>query len=175
MGKIGKITLTHKRLVYCLDYDPDTGIFTRDGKIAGYRDKDSGYITIGIDNTQYSAHRLAWFFYYGYWPENQIDHKDQIKHHNWISNLREATDQCQRRNSGNRIDNKTGVKGVTSIKEGRWRASITINSIGKNLGHFDDFDEAVCHRLAAEQCLNWSGCDSNSPAYQYVKKLQEDK
>ena len=31
-------------------------------------------------------------------------------------------------------------------------------------------DDAVCARLAAEQCLNWEGCDSNSSAYQFVKK-----
>jgi len=28
---------------------------------------------------------------------------------------------------------------------------------------------AVCARLAAEQCLDWERCDSNSPAYQYVQ------
>lgn len=29
---------------------------------------------------------------------------------------------------------------------------------------------AVCARLAGEQCLDWEGCDSNSPAYKYVKE-----
>lgn len=33
-----------------------------------------------------------------------------------------------------------------------------------------DFDEAVCYRLAAEQCLNWSGCYDNSSACKYVKE-----
>ena len=39
------------------------------------------------------------------------------------------------------------------------------------LGIYKDFDEAVCVRLAVEQCVNWEGCDSNSPAYQYVQKM----
>lgn len=45
------------------------------------------------------------------------------------------------------------------------------------LSIFDDFTEAVAHRLAAEQCLDWDGCDSTSPAYLYMKeylKLNKD-
>jgi hypothetical protein len=34
-----------------------------------------------------------------------------------------------------------------------------------------DFDEAVCTRLAGEQCLNYDSCDTNSTAYQYVQQL----
>lgn len=37
--------------------------------------------------------------------------------------------------------------------------------------NYNPNDEAVCHRLAAEQCVNWPGCDSSSPAYQYVQKM----
>ena len=40
-----------------------------------------------------------------------------------------------------------------------------------HIGRYDDFDEAVCHRIAIEQCLGWSGCDSSSPAYRYVRGL----
>ena len=29
---------------------------------------------------------------------------------------------------------------------------------------------AVCHRLAAEQAESWSGCDSASPAFVFVKE-----
>lgn len=99
----------------------------------------------------YYAHRLAWFYYYGYWPENKIDHRDQIKHHNWILNLREASDQCNQRNTGNRKDNKSGVKGVTwSNANNKWKVEIRINNKGKFLGYFVNFVEAVCTRLAAE-------------------------
>ena len=46
-----------------------------------------------------------------------------------------------------------------------------VNQKIKNLGGYKNFDEAVCHRLAAEQCLVWDGCDNSSTAYQYVQKM----
>ncbi|MCP4373526.1 MAG: hypothetical protein GY797_36295 [Deltaproteobacteria bacterium] len=46
---------------------------------------------------------------------------------------------------------------------------LCINGINKYLGTYNNFDNAVCARLAGEQCVNWSGCDSNSPAFKYVK------
>ncbi len=174
-----KYNLAHKDLLRQLDYDPLTGIFTRKvstspnvkiGDITGC-DNGHGYIVIGINKKQYMAHLLAWFHYYGYWPENMIDHIDRVKHHNWITNLREVTNQCNQRNCGNHITNTSGVKGVHfETRSGKWIASIYIMNKRKNLGAKKDFDEAVCHRLAAEQCLDWSGCDNNSPAYQYVKE-----
>lgn len=138
------------------------------GDIAGTKNK-KGYIEISIDYNKRLAHRLAWFYIKGYMPENTIDHKDRIKHHNWWSNLREASIQCQNRNQGNRKDNISGVKGVNWNKSNsKWIVQMSINSKKKFFGYHYDFDEAVCHRLAAEQCINWTGCDSCSPAYKYV-------
>lgn len=109
--------------------------------------------------------------YYGYWPENDIDHKDKIKHHNCIRNLRETSRQCNMRNMGNRKDNTSGVKGIHWDKlNKKWKTQISINRKRKTLGYYKDFDNAVCARLAGEQCVGWEGCDSNSPAYQYVKE-----
>lgn len=47
---------------------------------------------------------------------------------------------------------------------------IAINKKLKFLGRYNEFENAVCARLSAEQCLDWQGCDSESPAYQYVKE-----
>lgn len=169
--------LTHENLIQQLDYDQFTGLLTwkiskysvRKGDIAGCKQHE-GYIIVQIDGKQYRAHRLAYFHYHGYMPEGEIDHWDQIEDHNWISNLREASPQCQRRNTRTPDNNTTGVKGVYWNKqEQKWKASIGLNSKIKHLGYYFDFDDAVCARLAGEQCLNWSGCDSNSPAYLYVK------
>ena len=38
-----------------------------------------------------------------------------------------------------------------------------------HLGIFTDFTEAVAHRLSSEQCLNWSNCDSFSPAFKHIQ------
>ena len=173
-----KSDLTYEELHRQLFYDPLTGILiwkisnknrVKKGNIAGT--KHNGYIEIGIKGKVYKAHRLAWVMYYGYWPENDIDHKDKIKHHNCIRNLRETSRQCNMRNMGNRKDNTSGVKGIHWDKlNKKWKTQISINRKRKTLGYYKDFDNAVCARLAGEQCVGWEGCDSNSPAYQYVKE-----
>jgi len=170
--------ITQSKLKDLLHYDPLTGIFLwvqarqriNVGDVAGSTRKD-GYIQISIDNKLYLAHRLAWLYTYGYLPENFLDHKDRIRRHNWIDNLREVGQQCNVRNTGLRSDNTSGVKGTYFYKPTqKWSAHIKENGKNYNLGYFTDFTEAVATRLAAEQCLNWSNCDSSSPAYQYMQK-----
>jgi len=177
--------LTHKELIRQVMYNPWTGYFYWKiskqgmkgiGTIAGTLDKTSGYFKMCILSKQYRTHRIAWFYVYGYMPENQIDHKDRIRHHNWIKNLREVSSQCQNRNKGNSKNNISGIKGVSLDKgKDKWTAIITLNYRNYNLGSYTNFDEAVCHRLAGEQCLNWAGCDSCSPAFKYVKENIQGK
>lgn len=172
--------LTYDTLQKQLSYNQFTGFFkwrvtkygVTIGSIAGGFTSD-GYISITIDNMPYQAHRLAWFYVHGYMPENMIDHKDRIRHHNWILNLREATNQCNQRNTGNRKNNTSGVKGVAKAGD-KWVSQIAINSKNKYLGIYKEFDEAVCARLMGEQCLDWEGCDSHSPAYLYVQNMLKD-
>lgn len=176
--------LTQKRLKEILHYDPETGVFTWlvdrgnnavKGLTAGYLDQ-RGYIYIGISGKLYRAHRLAWLYMEGFFPRNiGIDHEDQIKHHNWWSNLRLASQQCNMRNCGNPKNNTSCVKGVCWDKwSQKWRARVRV--LGKQiyLGLYKSFDNAVCARLAGEQCLNWEGCDSNSPAYKYVQNMLKE-
>jgi len=169
--------LTQSKLKELLDYDPETGLFTwkvsrqgvKKGSVAG-SDSHDGYIKIKIDGKDYYAHRLAWLYEYGYFPENGLDHEDRIKHHNWIKNLREVSNQCNMRNTGNPSTNTSGVKGIYfANKAQKWRARMKLNGKNSHFGYFEDFTEAVAHRLAAEQCLDWSNCDSSSPAYKYIQ------
>ncbi len=175
--------LTYERLIHLLEYNEFTGIFKwkvspnvciKIGDIAGSKGIE-GYIQIIVEGASYKAHRLAWFFYYGYMPESEIDHIDKLpehRHHNWISNLREASHQCQMRNRGNFKNNTSGVKGVFWNKNtNKWRAQICVDKKQKQLGSYKDFDNAVCARLAGEQCLDWAGCDIDSPAYLYVQRI----
>lgn len=130
-----------------------------------------GYFMTGVDGKLYKNHRLIWLWHYGYFPENLIDHIDRNAQNNRIENLREVSGSCNLRNTGNPENNTSGVKGICWNKNfKRWIPRITVNSKLYNLGRFEDFAEAVAHRLAAEQCLNWEGCDINSPAYQFIKQ-----
>jgi len=165
--------ITYNILHEMLDYDLLTGIFrwkvrsancVQIGDIAGYKNS-LGYIIITVNEQSYKAHRLAWFYEHGYLPENDIDHEDRIRHHNWISNLREASKSCNQLNTGNRKNNTSGVKGVVKFRD-KWLVRLTINKRNTHLGYYKDFDEAVCARLVGEQGVDWAGCDSNSPAYQ---------
>ena len=171
--------LTQERLKEWVAYNPKTGKFYNKikrnraplGIEVGAVDRHRGCIKINVNYERHYAHRLAWLYEYGYLPENQIDHIDRDPSNNRISNLREVSQVCNTRNCGNPATNKSGVKGIhRNKKSGKWCAQIMVTQYNVYLGRFDDFDEAVCHRLAAEQCLNWEGCDSSSPAYQHVRE-----
>ncbi len=129
-----------------------------------------GYLRVWIGKKQYYIHRIIWLYHYGYNTENHIDHIDQNKLNNRIENLREVSQQCNMRNSKLACNNTSGIKGV-NFHANKWRAKIAVNKKHYYLGIFNDFDDAVCARLAAEQCLNWEGCDSNSPTYKYVQEI----
>lgn len=173
-------TISYERLHEVLDYDQKTGVFrwkvgvarnVKTGAVAGYKN-DLGYIKIGLDGSQHSAHRLAWLYVYGYLPENNIDHINRVCDDNRIANLREVSQQCNLRNSKTPRNNTSGVCGVCYSKfDNKWRTAIMVNRKQYYIGLSVDFDEAVCHRLAVEQCLNWEGCDSSSDAYNYVQKM----
>ena len=173
--------LTQQKLKQYLNYDPLTGVFiwivnrsrnARAGSVAGCLDQ--GYFRIMISGKPYKAHRLAWLYVYGYFPEHEIDHIDRNKSNNRINNLRHATHQCNMRNIGLRQDNTSGIKGVSWHKQhDKWQVHIKVNNKKYYLGHFTDFTEAVCTRLAAEQCLGWCSCDSNTSANQHVNNLRE--
>jgi len=172
-------SLTQTKLKESLKYDPDTGLLRRKkrrgklkiGEPAGTVRTDR-YVLIHIEGEKYYAHRLAWLYVYGYLPENEIDHINRNAADNRLCNLREVSRQCNAKNYGNRKDNTSGIKGVSwNKKERRWTPCIELDGKQHHLGSYKDFDNAVCARLAAEQRLNWSGCDSDSPAYQYVKTV----
>jgi hypothetical protein len=172
--------LTQADLKKLFNYNPETGEFiklistgcSKVGNIAGCLDKH-GYITIRISGKNYSAHRLAWLYVYGYFPENSLDHENRKGTDNRICNLREVSNQCNMRNSKIHCDNKSGFKGVFR-SSGKWQAQIRINKIAVYLGKHSTFLEAALHRLAAEQCLSWGDCDSQMNTYKKILSLGEN-
>lgn len=142
--------LTHDRLLAVLHYDPSTGKFTwrvrtsfriMIGDEAG--SMTYGYIEIGIDGVRYMAHRLAWFYMTGEWPDRQIDHRDTIRSNTRWGNLRLATNGQNVCNSGIRKNNTSGFKGVSFSKAiGRWHARIMVEGELHLLGYFDTPEQA---------------------------------
>lgn len=152
-------------------YSPSNN--TPAGSVAGSLNSN-GYLLVSVNDITYRVHRLIWLWHYGYLPENDIDHINRDKSYNFIENLREVSRQCNMRNIGNLKNNTSGVKGVYWNKQAKkWKVQIKVYYKTYGAGYYNDFDNAVCARLAAEQCLGWQGCDSASPAYKYVQKMLE--
>lgn len=174
-----KKALTQEEVREQLDYDPETGELRwkdwkkgrKMGRAVGTRRRD-GYLVININGKLYATHRVIWLWWHGYFPENEIDHIDRDKLNNRLSNLREVSRTCNSRNCGVSSNNKSGVTGIHwDVRCEKWFSVIMVAHKHKFLGLHTEFTEAVAHRLAAEQCLDWAGCDSNSSAYQYMKRV----
>jgi hypothetical protein len=74
----------------------------------------------------------------------EVDHRNGDTLDCRRKNLRVATKAQNRRNQGKNIKNKSGYKGVWWNKRcGAWRAEISIDDIGKNLGHFASLVDAA--------------------------------
>src|SRR5258705_11915799 len=115
------------------DYDPISGLFIRKitwagnraGDIAGYVG-GRGYIYIGILGYRILAHRLAWFYSYGVWPDDHIDHINGCKIDNRLENLRIITNAQNIWGSKIQKRNTSGHKGIFWDKSRQqWTAKIT--------------------------------------------------
>lgn len=152
-----------------LDYNPETGVFTRKivngyarcihvGDVAGCL--NHGYIKIKLNGKTYPAHRLAWIYVYGDIPDGfEIDHKEGKEAGNGIENLRcviHAVNGQNRRSC--QENNKSGFLGVGWHKAAeKWYARIKLNGKSKFLGSFDLPELAYEAYLAAKRELH-QGC-----------------
>lgn len=160
-------TLTQDELHADLSYDPDTGVFRRrSGAMVGDSEagtiNGSGYREIRVRTQRYLAHRLAWFYVYGVWPREQIDHINRIKTDNRIANLRDVTPLENSQNrlpqsrwsprvSGTGVDTAGRVRGVVWRKDvSKWAAYISVNGKQRHLGYFLTVEGASLARIEAE-------------------------
>lgn len=133
-------------------YNPDTGVFTWkqtlcgtavEGKRAGHRAR-LGYRAIQVNGQKIYEHDAAWILMHGSIPDGfEIDHKDLIKSHNWIDNLRLVTKAQNQHNRGMNKNNTSGVKGVSLCKQtGMWKARVTFNGKQYSAGRHKTLDDA---------------------------------
>ena len=120
------LALTQERLKERVSYDPETGIFTcakkirglvRLGQEVGTLHPVDGYRYMTIDCTRFAAHRLAWLYVYGVWPEGVIDHINGVRDDNRIVNLRDVSQNINLINR--KCAKRTSLTGVLGIRPGK--------------------------------------------------------
>ena len=151
-----------KRLRYC----PETGkLFWRDNHEAprNWNTKHAnteafttfhpgGYRAGRINNRSFLAHRVIWAIVNGEWPKFEIDHIDHIRHNNRIDNLRCVTRFENAKNRTRQINNKSGICGVRFRGDLRkWSVEIKANGKREHLGYYENLNDAVAARKAAER------------------------
>ena len=158
--------LTAERVRELLDYDQETGRFTRrrsqgrgaKGQVPGSRHQH-GYIVIRIDRKAYLAHRLAWLVAYGEWPKEEIDHINGVRDDNRITNLRDVSRRTNRENARvPRSTNRVGLLGVCwDTRDRKFLSTITTEGRNISLGYFTDPIKAHEAYLEAKRRLH-KGC-----------------
>ena len=153
--------ITQERLKELLEYNEETGVFTWKktmsnrsvvGKVAGSINNRYLYRYIRIDCSGYRAHRLAFLYLNGEFPNGEVDHINHNRDDNRISNLRVVDRGEQMRNRRIGKSNKSGVMGVCwDVDRKKWRATITKNKHVIALGRFVDKCDAIAIRRAAER------------------------
>lgn len=155
-------TLTREELIKHVAYNPITGIFIRlkapqkkfVGVEAGW--KYNGYRYIKINRVSYKAHRLAFLYMLGRFPEHHVDHINGTRDDNRWANLREASDKDNAMNQGLYKNNTSGVMGVKYKKSSsRWEVYVG-NSPRVYVGSSKNWFEAVCLRKSAEAKMGYS-------------------
>lgn len=148
-------TLSAERVRALLIYLPETGAFywrnrtgpVAAGTLAGTIAK-VGYRILSVDRKFWYAHRLAWLYVYGQWPEHQIDHRNGNPLDNRIENLRDATQTENNANSRLRRKCTNRLKGIT--RSGRyWVAQISVAGQHKHLGSFRTAETAHAAYMSA--------------------------
>lgn len=130
-----------------LKYEADTGIFRwirqKDnrfiGQVAGGIN-NLGYRKISVGGIYYKAHRLAWVYHYGQWPEMELDHINGARDDNRICNLRQVTrhQNCMNMSVWSSKDLPKGVSRSGSM----FRARIREDGRERYLGSFKTVEDA---------------------------------
>ena len=152
--------ITQDELKKIFKYDSDTGMFERVSKRCGTRIgayvgnvMPCGYLRIKVDGKLYLAHRLAWLYVHGKFPDAEIDHINGIRLDNKIINLRDVSKNENLINKRIYANSSSGITGVNWHKQHRkWSVVISINGERKHLGLFHDINLAkLCRQEASKK------------------------
>ena len=115
------------------------------------KNKDSKYIQTRIKGKMIKLHRYIMNI------NNSnlvVDHINRNPLDNRKSNLRICSYKENSFNKSIRVDNTSGIPGVSFHKTNKkWRAKIKYNNLTIHLGYFEDINEALINRRVAEEIL----------------------
>ena len=154
--------LTQSKLKELFNYNPITGIFTN--KVArNARAKindtagalnSNGYIVFQVNKTKIYAHRAAWMYTHGFWPNAEIDHINRVRNDNRLVNLRLANRLENSHNTGKHAKSISGHKGVAwHSRNKKWQVQMRVRGTHYYIGQFSELQDAVNARLQAEKKL----------------------
>lgn len=150
----GRDILTQERLKELIHYNPETGVFTWNGRFKGVKKSrvagcitSQGYVLIRIDGVLYKAHRLAFLYMTGRFPEKDVDHMNGNPGDNRWTNLRNVSHSENMRNVLHKAASSkyTGVSFCSAT--GRWKSQINLSGKNRNLGRFLSEKEACAAYL----------------------------
>lgn len=157
--------LTADRLRKLVIYEPESGAFSWQPQVSRHRAKHGslaikgsstcgGYKSFCVDGRHYQAHRLAWLYVHGAWPEQFIDHINGDRTDNRIANLRVVTraENAQNRRTASK-HSKTRLLGVTP-NWNKFMSRICVGGVDHYLGLFDTAEEAHKAYLDAKRRLH---------------------
>jgi len=150
------MTISQRDVRHTFDYNSDTGVFIwkNPPKSNPYlRGKEAGtlikshkpYRMIRAFGKSIYAHRLAWLYVYGKFPDCQLDHINMVHSDNRISNLRECNQSQNLANRPKTRKNPTSkYKGVSFCKKTKkWRANYSYENRTLCLGRYSTQEEAA--------------------------------
>lgn len=137
------MTLPVEQLRLYVTYDPLTGLlsYLHSGRVASAL-TSKGYIRLKVCSTEILAHRAAWALSHGSWPGQFLEHINEDKRDNRLSNLRLVTHSENLANQSKPTKrNKLGVRGVARSRN-KFKAHCSLNGRNCYIGTFLTVAEA---------------------------------
>ena len=134
-------------------YEPTTGKVywkvstgnSKEGKEVTTMTSSKDYYRVTVEGTEYMLHRVI-FLLMGHSMPTVVDHINGDSKDNRWENLRDVTQQVNLCNRQKMKNNTSGVTGITWDKSrNKWKVTLST----KNLGRFDNLQDAIKCREAA--------------------------
>ena len=143
--------ITQVRVQHLYAYEPETGHLrykvrlsprVKVGDVVG--GEASRYRYAGVDGEYFPLHHLVWFHQTGKWPTADLAFKDGNPGNTRIGNLVEQSkSETVNKHVGLRSTNKTGVKGISVTKSGRYQVHLYGPGGSRVIGtKFKSFEDA---------------------------------